>query len=219
MTNDLIVRGEPWAIPELIEYIWAMKPEGWTYDPRAGWTPPNKLQNFADTIKNSKDFRFDWPGDEKRPPANLSLRATRPGCLILTNIHATGPAPLSDIEFNGILHHFYRGVLQEITSEHNFDSSLLQPAIEWERDLPWETRERLRSFDDRANRVVLHAADWRRWDAFIIQAHRDEAIVRDNLEVWLIRRGWAEECCAELMGRYEIAAQLLGEYDEERARS
>jgi hypothetical protein len=77
-----------------------------------------------------------------------------------------------------------------------------------------QTLAKLEKFAIAANKNSLHPLDRGRWREFIIAAHRERApLYAEDLEKWLIKKGWREEKASVLAIEYEHSHELLVDYD------
>ena len=74
----------------------------------------------------------------------------------------------------------------------------------------------LRTFSDIANKgVALHAFDQRRWEVFIVAAHKEHSRLDGAmLHRWLHEEGrWTDEIASQRGAEYDFARSLLEFYD------
>lgn len=99
----------------------------------------------------------------------------------------------------------------EVTPDHRPISDWLAPS----------TAECLRTFAEMANkgRGSAHPADFDRWAAFLIRAHRDGArLDSGTLQRWLVEEeGWPEDTAHDLAFEFQFARDLLRAYDRQKA--
>ena len=114
----------------------------------------------------------------------------------------------------------------------DFSRSLLDPAkgnslVQWDRRpeskgpenlLSRSAQRKFASFVMSANRANLHPLDWKRWNEFVIQVHRDDtAIAREDVDRWLAAEDWSEVDRSRLVLDFDIGMLLLEGYDRELA--
>ena len=87
--------------------------------------------------------------------------------------------------------------------------------------LPRAAADALRRFSSLANKATgsSHPSDRERWFAFLIAAHCDRGSLNaGRLERWLIEsERWPIESAQGLAVEYELALDLLEEYDRKKA--
>jgi hypothetical protein len=130
-----------------------------------------------------------------------------------------GEQQLTDEEQQHVLGEFERDFLRPAAAEVGVVTELVGHRRSVEDDLSPEAVRRLRPFSASANRTCLHANDRRRWNAFVVRAHQEEALFDPALlDEWLRQEGWPEDARRRLVGEYEAARSLLLAYDEEAPR-
>src|SRR5439155_1361389 len=111
----------------------------------------------------------------------------------ISHIVSRGRRSMSDEEHNRILEEFETLFLEPLTRGSAMRSEIIPVRIRIEDYLSPEAGHRLREFSSAANRAELQANDRSSWQAFILQAHLDKALLdTETLEEWLEVEGWPQ---------------------------
>jgi hypothetical protein len=119
--------------------------------------------------------------------------------------------------WHGLLAQFESTILRPANVDVGAEIKLDHPRTELEMYLSHEAIRRLESFSATANKNLLHSADYRRWQDFIVQSHLERAGLDSSvLQQWLAEQGWPENQRQHLATDYESVRSILATYDEER---
>lgn len=209
--KQVIVRGEPRQLSELVAQI--------TRDPATGWArnserePPGKPK-----LEAGHDIAvFRWGGGPTSPASDLFI-VGRGDRLEVTNIVPVDVPRLSRTQYNTSVDDFVKRnvskrarALQlnvEVTPDH-------LPITHW---LTGDAAGLLTAFSKSANRSILHPLDAERWRAFLIRAHLDQTTLdTETLFRWLTEEErWPEDKAESLILEFEFALQLLSDFDNRR---
>lgn len=215
--NDLVIRGSPGILPDFLRRL------GDT--PAAGWRRAGEFEQRLRDMGVGGDgilcFRRDATAD--MPSAAVWLQARGPDEWYVSNVVPIGRPRLSKDEYNGILGEFDTRMLKPLADKGGIKSEISPPRFRLEEYLSPKGIETLRAFSATTARpsdvASLHPIDREKWQAFILQAHREDAdLVGSLLEEWLGSEGWPETTRRQLRRDYEDARQLLWAYEKEVRR-
>jgi hypothetical protein len=118
-----------------------------------------------------------------------------------------------------LLTEFQRDFLSPAAAEVGVETELVQHRHTVEDNLSSEAVRLLRAFSSSANRAHLSRNDRRRWNAFLVRVHQEDALFEPAaLDEWLQQEGWPEDTRCQLVRECEAGRSLLLAYDEEAAR-
>ncbi len=210
MKDDLAIRGDTEEMAKFRDRLLAWNADGW----RRETSMEDRLRQMRGMPADALCFATDGTGDP--PAAAVWLFSRGPGEIFVASIVPIWAHELSDEQYNQVLSLLSTGLLNpaSLGLRVKIDRSPSEHALE--EALSHEAREKLRSFSELANRAALDSQDLARWNAFVIQTHRDENIIDSSLlDDWLERHGWPRELRKGLIDELEAGRSLLGEYDEE----
>jgi len=209
--NELTVRGSAPQIARLLGELDRFLTGGWRRDTEA----ESRLQRMG--IRGGTTCCYARSGTERLPAAALWLQARGENELHVSNIVPQGKRELTEDEYNGLLIEFESTILWPANAGIGAEIKLVPPRTSLETFLSPEAVRRLESFSASANKNVVHPADYRRWQDFIVQSHLERAGLDPSLlERWLAEQGWPEEQRQHLANEYETVRSVLAAYDEER---
>ena len=212
-TNELTIRGERTHLERLLARVEALLRDGWKRDREA----EERLGRRGPPRPWARCFSCTARGD--RPAAGLWVHARGPNELYVANVVPLEKQELSEEEYNRLLAGFEREFLAPAAAEVGAETEVVQHRLTLEDDLSPEAVRLLRAFSSSANHTSLHPNDRRRWNAFLVRVHQDEALFDPALlDEWLQQEGWPEDTRCQLVGEYEAARSLLSAYDEEAER-
>jgi len=211
--NDLVIRGPQSDFMSLLQRLETALTNGWRRD--------RALEERLRATRSGEYSAvcFSCAESPEHPAAALWLQARAPEEWYVSNIVPLGRNALSDAEYNQILGEFESTLLEPLTQGSAVHSEILPARTRLEHYLSPEARRLLRAFSSAANRTHLQPEDRSRWQAFVLQAHREDARLDScTLGEWLREEGWPEEQRGKLTRDYEDTRALLARYDEEPRR-
>jgi hypothetical protein len=212
-TSELTIRGERNDLDRLLARVEALLRDGWKRDRQA----EERLGRRGGA--GPWGFCFSCTARGDRAAAALWFHARSPNELYVANVVPLDKQELSAEEYHRLLSEFEREFLRPAAAEVGVETEVVQHRLTVEDDLSAEAVRLLRSFSTAANRACLHPSDRRRWNAFLVRVHQDEALFDPALlDEWLQQEGWPEDTRCQLVGEYEAARSLLSAYDEEAQR-
>lgn len=209
--RDLIIRGSREVLSEFVARVTEHLSGGWSrqYDREAEVNKAafGRMYCFACTAKGT------------RPASELWLATNSDGSLYVSNILADEHSSLTYETYNGILADFYRICVEPDAITSGVDIELSKPDPQLEDFVSERTAGLLRAFSKLANRSILHPLDQKRWNEFLVSAHREEAALDGaTLKRWLIEEeSWPEDQALNLAAQYEQARNLLETYESRPA--
>lgn len=213
--RELAVEGSEDQILALIEATTVRLPEGWIRDTEA----EANFVSLGLSTDGSRGFAFSrrQTSAEGTPAAGVFL-LFEGGEMRVVNIVPHEKSQLSIAEYNRVLEEFeavaFRPAAEALGLVVRMTSADAEPTA-W---MSADTAELLRRFSVLANMSTgaSHPLDRRRWHEFIIATHRERARLDvSTLERILVEvHGWPEDRASDLACEYELARELLKDYDQ-----
>jgi hypothetical protein len=210
--RDMIISGDEATLRNVVCAIEARLASGWIRD-------RTTEERIRPAVPGTSMYCIAAPVDSTRPAAVLWL-ALNPiqHCLSVTNIIPTQTIQLSIPTYNAILEEFYARFASPAADEMNATHELTKDNVEIEDWAGKRAANLLRAFAGSANKSTgsAHPLDRKRWEAFLVAAHRDHAkLSAGELQRWLVEvEHWPEDVAADLAIEYEQGRSLLAEYDQ-----
>lgn len=207
--RELIIRGGPHNIEELITQITASVNDGWSRN-------RDEEKRMRDLGTDTALLCFDCDERGERPAASVWLAVDQSSARV-SNIVPKHVRQLTQDQYNNILQEFHDRFLY---AAPDLGLSIdFTPADQTLED--WTSKEvasRLRFFSDHANKSTgsTHPSDRDRWQQFLVLAHRDKSPLDSaSLQRWLTEEaGWSSDAALELALEYSRARSLLEFYDQ-----
>jgi hypothetical protein len=211
--NELTIRGERVQLERLLARVETLLRDGWKRDQEA----EERLGRRGGLQPSAYSFSCTSKGD--RPAAAFWVHARGPNELYIADVIPLQKQELSEDEAHRVLMEFEQNILDAAAHEVGVETKIVQHRLTLEHDLSPEAVRRLRAFSAAANRTCLQPNDRRRWNAFLVQLHKDEALFEPALlDAWLQQEGWPAETRRQLVAEHETARSLLLTYDEQAER-
>ncbi len=186
----------------------------------AWWCESDTIENGM-MGKNTRALRFIRERSDGVPRALLAL-GVRPGTATVGNI-----VPNDDEFHDGLGYDIYNAIVSEfaafavpVAEQHHVQHTLTKAQADLGAWLSPQGIQLLESFSNLANKSTGsgHPMDSQRWNAFIIQTHREgSSLDVTTLGRYLVEQlGWDDEQADKLMLEYEFARELLVAYDRDR---
>jgi hypothetical protein len=211
--NELIVRGEPAEVVKLVERIESAPENGWKRDrgiEERLWRP-----SYANHEKPST-YCFTTPVTPDQPRSHLLLWRMRDG-LEVSSILPVERIRLTEEQYNQILEQFQVGFLKPVIDGLDVEAKIEPFRVKLEKIVSREALERLKHFDEIADKGLIGPRDRHEWSRFVTQVHMDgSALDLEELDWWLEDAGWAEEPRRRLVEWYAEGLSMLKDYDEAR---
>lgn len=209
--KELEVTGASTALDSFIDRVSHALPRGW----KRSHVHEKSLQATA----GRRLFAFHSEARVGWPAVNLFL-ARDPGGFKVTNIVPEESTRLTRSQYNAVLNEFVDQVVQPAAERLGLAISLSDEQVSITRWLSEDAAQRLLRFSENANKGTgsAHPLDFKRWAAFLIQAHRDKSrLDAETLLRWLVEEEhWPEDTADRLAIEFEFARDLLAAYDAER---
>lgn len=211
--KDLTIDGVSAELDAFIDAATAELPSAWSRDEER----ENQLKK---TAFSSDEYQFTFSRVASGGIPAVSLFMIRSGTsLKATNIVPKEVGSLSRVQYNTILDEFVERVARPVANRFNLTIELTPDHLPITHWLSEDAARRLKSFSGAANKATgsSHPSDFKRWTAFLIQAHREHTnLDTETLQRWLIEEeGWPEDRAVDLAKEFEFARDLLRAYDEE----
>jgi hypothetical protein len=212
--KELSIRGDSTKLDTFIDALSERLAPGWArhYEGErriAEMALPNEERQYA--------FRCEAKG--KRPAVGLFL-IRFPHAFSVTNIVPQQSGSLTRAQYNSILDEFADLIARPVGADLGLTIEVTPDRLSITHWLSEEAASRLKSFSVAANKATgsSHPMDFKRWAAFLIQAHRDSAdLDSETLLRWLVEEEeWPETVAVDLATEYEVARNLLEAYDATR---
>lgn len=210
--KELVAHGDTSELDDLLTRLTEHLVSGWTRDAEA----EDRLEQLG---AGERQYVFRCAARTDRPAVSLFMAKGR-DALEVTNIVPQESGSLTRAQYNSALDEFAEKNVRPIASRLGLEVSVTadrQPITHW---LSEEATRRLQSFSGAANKGTgsSHPLDFRRWAAFLIKVHQENASLDSGtLQRWLIEEeGWPEEKASELAIEFEFSRDLLRAYDAER---
>jgi hypothetical protein len=208
--NELTIRGDPAALARFVQVVEASLADGWKRD--------QALEERAreNGLGRTGARCFSCRAEGTRPAAAVWLVPRGPD-----ELHASNVVPLETTRWDQekrdrILEEFERTFAAPAMALADVTVRLAPERATPERALAADAARRFRAFLEAAPTPALRREDWRRWQAFVIQAHRDGTVVEEeDLDRWLGEAGWPDEPRRQLTSAFYAGRSLLQAYDEE----
>ena len=184
--------------------------DGWSWD-------DERSRELAASIHDGRSVRFFLVADRQDlPSAGLGVWENESGFHV-PNIVPVKQRELTRAQYNAVLTDFVDRVLVPVADRFQARIAITpsqQGPDDW---MDAGTAENLLRFSRAANKSTgaSHPADRRRWNAFLVSAHRKgDRLGADRLARWLREvEGWDMEGAYDLAAEYETAMELLAFYD------
>ncbi|MCW2247835.1 hypothetical protein M2352_003469 [Azospirillum fermentarium] len=207
--KDLEVFGPDDKLIALIDVISKNLPAGWRRDLDA----EKRLAGFGE---DATGFAFALDQDGLPPSGVFVLKES--GKLSIPNIVPRQSGELSFDQYNNILDQFSDILRPFISVDSAFSLNVTSGRAVITDWVSPEAAELLRKFSALANMSTgsSHPLDFKRWAAFIAQAHREgSSLDADSLARWLVEElEWPADRAAKLGSEYQFARDILNEYDQ-----
>ncbi|HJT32544.1 MAG TPA: hypothetical protein VJ783_10915 [Pirellulales bacterium] len=205
--NELVIHdlsGDLTTLPQRVEAVLSN-----------GWQRDHALEQRLAMKGHVCCFKCsDVPG---RPAAAVWLQPRSADEWRVANVVPLGTREVTDDEYDAILKDFESTLQARAGAAATLKVEITTAEDRLEEGLSAEARRRLNEFSATANRSSLHENDRSRWQAFVIQAHRDDALFDGrSLDGWLAANCWLEPQRRELVRDYDLGRALLEHYDEQR---
>jgi hypothetical protein len=179
-----------------------------------------EIKDDPAVVSRADVIAFEWEGGDGIPPVSLYLFSCADGYTV-TNIVPLGAGDLGQRGYNIALQDFSDRVAVPAAKEAGFAVEITESGEGLDDWLPRAAADALRRFSSLANKSTgsSHPTDRERWFTFLIAVHRDRGSLNaSRLERWLIEsERWPVESAQGLAVEYELALDLLEEYDRNRA--
>ncbi|MBI4902813.1 MAG: hypothetical protein HY820_04210 [Acidobacteria bacterium] len=208
--QDLTVRGGRTALEAFLIAMEERLDGGWRRD----------LVREAETRSSMLRMRcYRCDAGANRGAISLWLSTHSDGHLYVSNILAEDRQPLSYDQYNAILQDFYARFALPAATSSGAVVELGKPDYQIDDFLSPAAASALREFSALANRSLLHPFDRRRWNEFLILAHREETnISSDMLMRWLVEEEhWPDYRASNIVTEFENARGLLEAYESQHA--
>lgn len=205
--KELTLRGELKDLSDFLKRVENSLGNGWKRDrqveERRGWRDPWGPYCFSCTAKAD------------RPAAGLWVYPRSYSEFYVSDVIPLEKHYLEEEEKNNLLEDFARELLLQAPGNVEIKTEMVQQPPLLEKHLSGEALQLLREFSASANRNSLPRNDRKRWNAFLVQAHQEEALYEPGLlDEWLQQEGWPEGMRQQLLREYELAYSLFSTYDE-----
>jgi hypothetical protein len=209
-TTKLILCGQRMHLEQLLPRVEGLLRGGWKRDRGAE-------ERFGrHGTKGPWDRCFSCTTTADRPAVGIWIHPTGVNELSVSSPISLENSALTQADADRVLAEFERDFLRPAALAVGVEIQALRQALPLELDLSLEAIRLLRAFSASANREKLQLADQRRWAAFLVRVHCDEAFFDPELlHEWLRQEGWPEDTRQRLVAEYEAARSLLAAYDEE----
>lgn len=147
---------------------------------------------------------------EGLPKAGLCLCKDNDVTISVPNIVPIEAVQLTVQEYNAILHHFVKHILEPIRVNDNFTFELSKDELSLSDILDEKSVEKFTKFSRTANKSTgfSHPNDEQRWFDFILSSFNQDLDL-DLLRDSLVDDGWSIDTSEELVMNYEYASSLL----------
>ncbi len=207
--RELEVKGHPDTLRSIIASM--------AHRLHSGWSRDREAELALREASPSAMYCFACAQSATLPPSRLWLVLEQSGTLYVSNIVPLRQSQLSYDEYNDVLMDFY----QTLVAPAAADLDVIVHITDAERDIAsWlgeEAAALLRQFALTANKSTgtAHPNDRRRWDAFLVAAHRNRVPLDTTiLKRWLVEcEGWPDQVASDLALEYESGRSLLEYYD------
>ena len=211
--KDLKIDGVSADLNAFIDAVTAELPTEWSRD-------EERENQLKETAASSDEYQYTFTRSASAGMPAASLFMIRSGSsLKVTNIVPKEVGSLSRMQYNTILDEFVAHIARSAADRLNLTIELTPDHLPITHWLSGDTARQLKSFSGAANKSTgsSHPSDFKRWTAFLIQAHREHTnLDTETLQRWLIEEeGWPEDRAVDLAKEFEFARDLLRAYDEE----
>lgn len=211
--QDLYLRGPDSLRPALRIAILELASLPWRHVPEKEENLSTYSGGDGDVIVFERDATPGLPG------AGLVLWSTHDGYQVV-NIVPIEVGSLGFTAYNAILDDFVLRIGKQAAKRAGFKLETTAPYQTIKDWLSPPAANALRIFSAAANKSTgaSHPLDKKRWLAFLIEAHRDKnSLDAGRLARWLIEtEHWPDDTAHELAIEYELALDLLQQYDQSR---
>jgi len=213
ITTELIMRGERANLERLLARVEALLRDGWTRNREA----EERARRHGDW--QPWEYCFSCTAKADRPAAVFWVHSHHANEWYIPRPFSLENRGLREEEDKRLLAELEREFLAPAAAEVGVETEIVEHRRTVENDLTAEAVWLLRAFSESANRDRLLPNDRRRWHAFLIQVHKEEAFFSPaSLDEWLQQEGFPADARGQLMNEYETARLLLEAYDEEAKR-
>ena len=211
--DELILRGAPDQVAKLVDRLQASTLSTWRrrrdlekrlHDMRAAGTGTFCFSKEIETIHNC-EFTV-WL--QTRGATELYVSSIVP---------SDRRSELGYAEYNQVLSDFKHTLISPLVNDLRIHVIQVPVSLglDLENSLTVQASRSLRAFSNSANKSLLHHLDLKRWNAFVIQTHKDRTVIDPQLlDDWLANDGWPDQLRARLVSEYDAARSLLTTYDD-----
>ncbi|HYP05946.1 MAG TPA: hypothetical protein VER03_06895 [Bryobacteraceae bacterium] len=205
--GDLIVRGDARSLDVFIDALQRHLTNGWSRD-------RDREQQVGRAALGAM-YCFACAPLVSRPASELWLATHTDGHLYVSNILAENLPSLTYDQYNAILGDFHDTCVRPAAEASGVKTELTSFDPQLEDFMSTGIANLLRSFSAHANRSILHPLDRKRWNEFLVAAHREGCrLSADMLQRWLIEeQKWPEDEAINLAIEYDHARDLLEIYE------
>jgi hypothetical protein len=205
--QDLTIRGRQQDLDQFVDTL-----EGRL---TGGWFRRHDREAEVSSRALGKLYCYACTADRSRPESELWVATKTDGSMYVSNIWAREFSSLTYDQYNSILSNFYETCIRPAAKLANVTIDLGNPDPRIEDFLSANAVELLRSFSSLANRSMLHPYDRRRWNEFLVAAHREGTeLDASMLKRWLTEEEkWPDDQANSLASEYADAEELLEVYE------
>ena len=211
--RELVISGDAGSLDKFVDELTEGLADGWRRDLEREARVNDMMPSSAD-----RQYAFQWSGEQ--PPAAALFLIRKGNLFEVTNIVPKDVSELSRNKYNAILRDFAERNVHPTAERLRLAVNVSPDHLDITDWLSEVAADRLRSFSRAANKETgsSHPMDFRRWAAFLIQAHRENArLDSETLRRWLVEEErWREEKALGLAIEFEFAQELLSAYDKDR---
>ncbi|EHJ9993054.1 hypothetical protein KB972_002280 [Vibrio parahaemolyticus] len=192
---------------QFIEQLSRCLPSNWMRDLKRESEVPNFGQGSMYCFDRNENDGLD---------AKLWLVSSSENQLRVSNIVPTTVRELDIENYNKLLVEFYSLGIEELVKNNGGTVELTNEQYDLEDLVSKELAKSLRIFSSHANKSTghNHPSDKERWFDFIIQSHKSQQrLSPEELQVFLVHDGWAEDFAFDLACDYESSLDLLAFYE------
>lgn len=205
ITRDLTVRGTAEEIEALIDRM-----------TEAARTPWARSAEGEANIGDDRYRVFAREADAALPAVGVAMHLESEGAQIV-NIVPRDVGHLGTSVYNAVLQQFLEDLLQPAADALSLAVITSLPRTSLAAEIGPDIAELLVRFSGAANQSTgsSHPADFKRWAAFLIAAHRNgKTVDADLLQATLREQGWPAERASDLVCEFEFGRDLLRVADE-----
>ncbi|MEP0873373.1 hypothetical protein NDA01_26795 [Trichocoleus desertorum AS-A10] len=182
-----------------------------------GWTRERERENQLNSRTGYEYIIFVCSETASRRAAGLSFVADENGYLGVSNIVPRDVGELSKDQYNAILEEFLTQFVEPAAQGLDIEIRTTSSERTIDNSMSPEMAQLLKRFSAAANKSSggTHPLDERRFLDFIVQAHREGALLDEaQMSGLLIEDGWSSEHAQELSSKYRFGRDLLSHYGE-----